>query len=298
MGSDGAAESGGWLGDDVVLLAELLNETHDVISVAGADRRQKWVSRALHRVLGYDQAPESFPADFVHPDDRDRVIAAFDEFVASGRPEITIEYRVRHADGSWRWLEATGRNRLADPRIAGVVSISRDVTARKEAEARLRHLATHDPLTDLPNRSLLEETLDARLDRSGSAAVRPVVFFIDADGFKAVNDTYGHAAGDEVLRIIGCRLRAALRESELVARYGGDEFVAVADLPAGVRAEDLIACRLRRAVSEPLEIHGRVLQVAISVGWAAAEAGMGAAELIRAADRAVYRAKASGGGRS
>lgn len=291
MGSDSL------LGQDPSILVELLNETHDIISVVGVDRRQKWVSRALLRVLGYETVPESFPADFIHPDDRERVIEVFHTFVASGEQETTVEYRVRHANGSWRWLEVTGRNRIADPRIAGVVAISRDVTARKEAEAQLRHLATHDPLTGLPNRSLLEEALEAKLRAQRPSGERTVVYFIDADGFKAVNDTYGHDAGDSVLQIIGRRLRAALRDTELVARYGGDEFVAVVVVPPGAGVEDRIALRLRTAVAQPLKLGDRVLRVGVSVGWAAATPATPAAELIRSADQAVYRAKSASGRR-
>lgn len=115
--------------------AALLSETHDIVSLVGADRRQLWVSPALERVLGYREVPPSFPAGFVHPDDVAGLIETFDRMVAADEPSATARYRVRHADGRWRWVEAIGRNLLADPRIGAVVAVTRDITAREPVEA-------------------------------------------------------------------------------------------------------------------------------------------------------------------
>lgn len=279
-------------GDPAALLA-LLNETHDVISVLGADGRQKWFSNAFVRVFGYTTPPGSFPAEFVHPEDRQRVYDLFQWFVSSGAFETSAEYRVRHADGSWRWVEVTARNRLDDPMIAGIVSITRDVTARKEAEEQLRHLAGHDPLTGLPNRAQLVASIEMALQGGGPA--RPVVFFVDLDGFKAVNDRFGHDMGDRVLQVVAARMAAAVRGGELVARYGGDEFVIVASLPPDGRSEEALAARIQAALAAPVDLDGHWVSVGASVGWCVAADGDTASDLIRGADRAAYDAKARRG---
>ena len=280
-----------YLSEDPVALMALLNETHDVISVLGRDRRQRWMSAAFCRVFGYPEPPASFPADFVHPEDQPRVLAIYESFLTSGSYETTAEYRVRHADGSWRWVEVTARNRLDDPLIRGIVSITRDVTGRKEAEERLRHLASHDSLTGLANRSRLEDALEHAVSAAGP--VRPVVYFVDLDGFKTVNDTYGHVAGDRVLQVVAARLQGAVRAGELVARYGGDEFVVVAYLPPGGRLAEAVADRIRAALADPVEVEGARVTVGASIGWAAALPGAAAGEIIKAADRASYAVKRS-----
>ncbi|GAA3256206.1 diguanylate cyclase domain-containing protein [Dactylosporangium siamense] len=156
-----------------------------------------------------------------------------------------------------------------------------------EARAELRHQALHDPLTGLGNRNLLEE-----FTRSGlRPGVRASVLVLDLDGFKAVNDTLGHAAGDELLRVVASRLRAHAREGDLVARLGGDEFVVLLpDAADDVAAE--VAARLRFALIAPIRIDGRFVQVDASIGAATATEGTLDA-LLRAADAEMYREKAA-----
>jgi diguanylate cyclase (GGDEF)-like protein len=156
-----------------------------------------------------------------------------------------------------------------------------------EARATLRHQALHDPLTGLGNRNLLEE-----FTRDGlTPGVPASVLLLDLDGFKAVNDTLGHAVGDELLRIVGARLRANAREGDLLARLGGDEFVLL--LPGAAAAvADEVAARLRFAVLAPTAIEGHPVSIDVSVGAATATEGTLDA-LLRAADAAMYREKLS-----
>jgi diguanylate cyclase (GGDEF)-like protein len=179
----------------------------------------------------------------------------------------------------------------------GWVATHDDITERKQAEARIAHMARHDTLTDLPNRAHFRERLDEALSRIQRYGGRLSVLSVDLDRFKEVNDSLGHPIGDKLLREAAGRLRNCAREVDIVARFGGDEF---AVLQTGLqRPEDAsaLAHRIVQAVSEPYEIEGHSLVIGASVGIATAPADGGDADqLIRNADMALYRAKAEGRG--
>ena len=180
--------------------------------------------------------------------------------------------------------------------IQGVMT---DITPTKEAELRMQHLAFHDPLTHLPNRAMFEQHLGLALARARRDDLAVAVLFLDLDAFKPVNDTHGHATGDEVLRQMAARLRSAVRETDLVARQGGDEFlVLVADLPLGAEAADAraavdkVADRIGRAMEEPFRMHVAELSLQASVGRALFPIdGADAASLLRRADETMYEHK-------
>ena len=222
---------------------------------------------------------------FVHPDDRarvrDRMRRVFDERVS---PEV-VELRLLHRDGSVRIVEIISVPVLFRGQ-PGAQVIGRDVTERRRAEDRLRHAALHDPLTGLPNRAALLEHLDRALAEPGS---RIALSFLDLDGFKVVNDSLGHAAGDEVLCEVGTRLRKCAGPEAFVARFGGDEFVF--SVPA--IDEESLADRVSQVVDGCpgwIEVSGRRVRVRGSTGTAVAGEVSGN-ELIRRADLALYRAK-------
>ncbi len=175
-----------------------------------------------------------------------------------------------------------------------VVSVIHDVTDRVHAEARIRHMALHDPLTGLPNRGLLEERMQLALANSDRHGDIVGVVYTDLDDFKPVNDTLGHATGDEVLKIVSERLRACMRESDTVARVGGDEFVAL--FPRLGCVDDLasIAASISGCIDVPIQIGGHNVTVTASVGLAVYVQGEATDELINRADHAMYRAKQDG----
>ena len=193
-------------------------------------RRMLYVSPACRTLWGCDaeQLMSSPHARFesVHPDDRERARAALE--VAASDGVFDQEYRVIRPDGSIRIVhdrtfpvhDAAG----ARYRLGG---LAEDVTWRREQEDRIRHQAYHDALTGLPNRALLADRLGQALARAARHKECVALLFLDLDRFKAINDTIGHAGGDELLRIVGARLRGLLREEDTVARVGGDEFVVV-----------------------------------------------------------------------
>jgi diguanylate cyclase (GGDEF)-like protein len=177
-----------------------------------------------------------------------------------------------------------------------VSTIAHDITELKAAQIRLEYEATHDSLTGLPNRAMLQEVGEHALGRAARRGTTTAVLFLDLDLFKEVNDTLGHDAGDRVLVELARRLRVGIRQGDLIARLGGDEFCVLCE---GVdsRQEMLdLGQRLCDVVSIPLRVHGRDVQVGTSIGIALDERGRETiGTLIRNADVAVYRAKRSGG---
>lgn len=200
-----------------------------------------------------------------------------------------LEQRYLRSDGEFVWAR-TRVSVTEDDGVALAITHIEDVTEQRRAAERLTYAATHDGLTELPNRAALVNRLDALLTAAAPGEVS--VLFIDLDNFKVVNDSLGHGVGDELLREIAHRLRHVTRDSDSLARFGGDEFVVFVD--GGVDAE-VVAERLRRAVQAPVVVDGHELVITASIGFAVnSEAGLTADDLLRNADAAMYRAKASG----
>jgi len=206
-----------------------------------------------------------------------------------------------NADGEERVMELSAERLVLD-QTSHVLLAGRDVTAEIEAEDRLRSLAHYDPLTGLPNRTLFMQRLEAALDGGAEDGVRTAILFIDLDRLKTVNDTYGHAAGDELIEAAARRLRGAVRPDDLLARLGGDEMVVVAPVRSSrdaVTVARQLGGRLQAAVAQPLELSsGATVVPDASIGISLTvegERGCGE-ELIRRADMAMYRVKDQGGG--
>jgi len=178
----------------------------------------------------------------------------------------------------------------------GWVTTHEDITERRRAESQIAHMATHDALTDLPNRVMLRQSLEHAIARSKRGEV--VAFhYIDLDHFKAVNDTLGHLVGDDLLKQVADRLRGCVRDTDTVARLGGDEFAVIQTALAGANDAALLAQRMREAVRAPYSVDGNHLVIDISIGIAMAPADGGSVEeLLKNADLATYAAKAQGRG--
>jgi len=175
--------------------------------------------------------------------------------------------------------------------VTGAVMSHVNITRRKMAEQALAHEAAHDPLTGLANRGLFADRLTAALTgRRSQVAAQVGVMFLDADGFKQINDTYGHEAGDEALLTIGHRLRSHVRPQDTVARLGGDEFAVTAPRISATGLDGLSG-RVRAALSQPHLIHGHLVPVPVSIGTHLAAPGESADAALREADRAMYAAK-------
>ena len=203
----------------------------------------------------------------------------------------------RHKNGEvyilWMTVIAIQEN---DGRVSHYVSVFRNITEAHEKEARIRYLAFHDALTGLHNRLLFEERLAHAINRSRRERAPLAVLFIDLDGFKAINDAYGHDAGDALLKEVGRRIGTwARRDSDTVARLGGDEFAVLCE-GAGQSEAVEIAERVWRAVAAPMLAAGETVEVGISVGIATAASPETTAEdLLAEADAAMYREKTAAG---
>ena len=277
--------------------AALVEHGSDLISIADSEGRLIYASPAYLTVLGFDPAERIGQPlqDRVHPDDVLNVVSVVEALADTPGASATAQFRYAHANGTWRWVEATITNRLEDSAVLGYVINTRDVTDWVSATERLAHQATHDALTGLPNRAMLE---DRMVQARASARRRDEVlaaFFVDVDHFKAVNDTYGHATGDLFLVEAARRLRQAARIDDTVARLGGDEFVVIASI-VDEEAAHVLAARLCDAFAEPFLLDGLLLAVAASVGIATTTDLHSDVDLLDAADIALYEAKASGRG--
>lgn len=257
----------------------------------------KW-SPELFALFGLD--PTGPVPDFLEqqklltPESWERLRAAVAEAQESGTP-YELDLEVVRPDGSHGWAEARGEAvRDATGAIIELHGVSLDITDRKAARDELRTLATHDPLTGLANRAELLEEITRATRASQRSARSTAVLMMDLDRFKGVNDTLGHAAGDELLIAAAGRLNEVVRAGELVARLGGDEFVVVmrelADPSEAVGA----AGRLVHAFRTPFVVGGRELFATASIGVAIAAPGARAGDLLREADTAMYAAKEAG----
>ena len=175
------------------------------------------------------------------------------------------------------------------------ISLFHDVTDVWRKDEHVRHLAFHDALTELPNRSLLTERLERHFAMAEREQRGLAVMFLDLDRFKLVNDTLGHEIGDELLKAVAQKLRALVRQTDTVARLGGDEFVIMLDNPANRDEVANIASRIIATVNDPMELRGKSAQVGTSIGIAMyPNDGHSPADLIKNADTAMYRAKNAG----
>jgi diguanylate cyclase (GGDEF)-like protein/PAS domain S-box-containing protein len=210
-----------------------------------------------------------------------------------------LELRQHHKDGTPLDVEvSTAPLRTPAGETAGMIAVAADISDRKRLEAQLRHQAFHDALTGLPNRALFHDRLEhalARISRHGGLLG---VLLLDLDGFKTINDSLGHAAGDELLGVVAERLRTAVRPSDTVARLGGDEFVVLVEDAATPEEAEAVAERLLANLAEPITITGRdsPIPVGASIGIVTTATGVSAGELLRDADIAMYLAKGQGGG--
>ncbi|MCW2600855.1 MAG: hypothetical protein JWM02_2684 [Frankiales bacterium] len=204
------------------------------------------------------------------------------------------EHVVTRRDGMPVDVSLTASPVMHDDRVAGVVVVFRDVRERKALEKRLVHEAFHDPLTGLPNRALFLDRLEHAQTRAIRDRGTQAVLFIDVDRFKIINDSLGHRIGDQVLQTVASRIVGALRPSDTVARFGGDEFTVLLEQIDDPNDAAQTAERILRAFQQPMVAGGRDVVVTVSIGIALAQGGKASGDLLAAADIAMYHAKSHG----
>ena len=279
------------------------------------------------------QSIEDDIADVVE-DDYERVAAVYKQFFEDGQ-DYSLEYRIHRADGEIRWLrEMTSANRIKHGAVEQTLGIIQDITAQKNTEAELMEArdsleakvaerteelvktveqlrneveerekiavelkfhANHDSLTGLPSLRLCKDRLERSLAESRRNKQMSAVMFIDLDGFKLINDTHGHECGDIVLKTTADRIRAEIRETDTVARIGGDEFLVILSNMSDISITQRVAGKLVEQISKGITYHSEEIEVGASIGIAIyPDDGTTPEEMIQQADKAMYLVKHSG----
>jgi diguanylate cyclase (GGDEF)-like protein/PAS domain S-box-containing protein len=279
--------------------------SRDMICVAGFDGYFKRVNPAFERTLGYSRREllERPFVEFVHPDDRDDTDVETGEISDGGRATVHFQNRYLDKDGGVHWIEWTS---VGVPDEERIYAVARDVTERKLLEQELELRSRSDPLTGMLNRRSFDEALETQLALARRYKRSGALLIADLDRFKQINDEFGHAAGDEALRVVSRVLASNLRETDtvgrdeggLVARLGGDEFALLLPETDAAGAEAVGERLVAALAAEPVRIGDHEVRLGISIGVATFGAGefISAEDLLAAADRAMYRVKAAGGG--
>jgi diguanylate cyclase (GGDEF)-like protein/PAS domain S-box-containing protein len=275
----------------------LVQNASDIILIARPDTTITYQTPSATSILGYE--PGSLEGErfttLLHPDDVEQALAVYTAVAFRAGTPVTAQWRVRHGQGSWCHVEVVANNLLRDPTVEGIVLTMRDVSERKSLEEELKHQAFHDSLSGLANRALFRDRLDHASARAARSHTSLAVLFLDLDDFKLVNDSLGHAAGDEMLVAVAERLIGSLRAGDTAARFGGDEFAVLLEETSGPDEARRLAERIIADLRVPMRIADRDVSAHVSIGIAlSAAGGESPADLLQAADVAMYAAKGRG----
>jgi len=275
----------------------LVQHSSDVITIIDPDGLIHYQSASVERVFGYQ--PRTMIGTPIRQLLSEADVATFNSLLQRAMHQpfhpVVGEVSVWRGDGHLRPAEITMTSLLPDPAVRGIVLNSRDIGDRRQLERELLHQAFHDPLTALANRSLFRDRVEHALAQFGRRQQPLSVLFLDLDGFKSVNDSLGHAAGDALLVAVSDRLLACVRQGDTVARLGGDEFALLIEEVDGEQDAILLAERVLELLREPIMVDNNQVFVGGSIGIVTTTTGVETSgELLRNADLAMYRAKAAG----
>ncbi|HEX4746717.1 MAG TPA: EAL domain-containing protein [Gaiellaceae bacterium] len=277
----------------------LVQNSSDVIALLSPDLVVRYHTPSVERVLGYgeDELVGRKLTELLEHDEGERIAGFFADVCATPGAPMPRDLPLRRKDGTVVQLESVFNNLLSVPTVGGVVLTARDVTERRALEDQLAHQAFHDSLTGLANRALFAERISHAIERGTRRPNLFAVLFIDLDDFKTVNDSLGHAAGDELLVAVAARIRSALRPEDTCARLGGDEFAVMIESISDADGAVTVARRILGTMAHPLVVAGSEVTVQGSIGIALDSGGQTANEIMRSADLAMYQAKSEGKGR-
>ncbi len=290
---------------------QIAENLSDFIAVLDLQGRRIYNSPSYRKFLGAtDGMSNSDSFAEVHPDDRERVRRVFMETVRTGQGN-RIEYRFLMPDGSVRDMESRGSViRDKNGRVTRVLVVSRDITEHRQLQEQVRHMAFHDPLTELPNRRLFCDRLNLAMATNARSGRYGALMFLDLDNFKPLNDAFGHDVGDQLLNEAATRLRQCVREIDTVARFGGDEFVVMLNTLEPDETESMaeavvVAEKLRAVLSEPYRLTVSDMTRAETANEHRCTASLGVtlfngndaspSDILKRADAAMYQAKQAGG---
>jgi diguanylate cyclase (GGDEF)-like protein/PAS domain S-box-containing protein len=274
----------------------LTEQSSDLILIANPSGQITYASPSVHTLLAVrgESLEGTNMVDLVHPDDFAKTMIPGPRAEAHGQNPI-VELRLRHADGRWLHFECVIRDLIQHKNIGGIVYNARDITERKHAREELLFNATHDALTGLPNRALFLGRLQSVVDRMKRHPQQAAaVLFIDIDDFKDVNDCYGHATGDLLIKEVSNRLRACMRSDHTIARMGGDEFTVLVEDVTDPSDAIRVAQRIQSSFTLPFLLEGLEVFKGTSIGIALTSLDTSAEAVLQNADIAMYRAKNQG----
>jgi diguanylate cyclase (GGDEF)-like protein/PAS domain S-box-containing protein len=277
-------------------LASMVSVTAEAVVTLDGDGRVRTWNRATEKLLGWSSAEMlgSSLAVLVPPD---RIAEHRRLMDRLARGETVRDDTERmHRDGTLRTLHLSATPVMGpDGRMTSAICLFHDLGPQRRTIQRLETLAHRDPVTGLPNRQRFNELLAHALAQPRRDRLAVGLLFLDLDRFKEVNDRHGHLVGDEFLRVVGARLRGALRPDDTVSRWGGDEFAVLVQSPSGPQEVAAVADRLLEAMERPLHVSSLDLPVRVSIGVVAARAGDHPDRLLGQGDAAMYLAKSRGG---
>lgn len=275
----------------------IADNMHDLIEVLNKDGMILYASPSHKLILGV--SPEKLMGtntfDHIHPDDAPIVKRKFKKIFHIDLIS-NFEYRLRLENQQWLWVESNFRAvKNDDGNIYQIISSTRDISRRKKVENRLKHMAFTDHLTGLTNRRVFQQLGRKALADAKRKSEMAAIMYLDGDHFKVINDRFGHVIGDEVLILLGERLKQSIREEDIVARIGGDEFAILIQDVESSEAVEIVAKRIIKNVTTPYKIDGHTISMTMSIGISIFPThGITMDELLSRADQALYEAKHRG----
>ena len=277
--------------------AALAENSSDAVIVVDQDGRIMNEAPNLAEMLGRPGLPTTGmdAIGALSPHDREEARTVLARWMSTTGVVADAEVQATHADGTERWFGIRAANLSDDPVVGGIVINLRDITDRKRAEQALSHNAFHDSLTGLANRALFHDRLEHALDRTARSGLGVAVVYLDLDGFKLVNDSMGHEAGDQILRELATRVTSAVRSLDTVSRLGGDEFaILIEESGRALDEAETVAERVLQSLTTPFMLGIQQIVLSASIGIAIGDVSCTASSMMRDADVAMYKAKTTG----
>lgn len=276
----------------------LVQHSHEMISILDKNGTILYSNFSTENISGYssDELIEKNIFDFIHPADFKEATKGYQELLLKPGETLKSVYRLKHANGSWRYYELIFTNLIHEKSIQGITGNIRDITESKKAANQIHHMAYFDHLTSLPNRRFFEKQLTEELIQAKQANLSLSVMFLDLDGFKYINDSLGHETGDKLLKAVGIRLNKAKADNKtMVFRIGGDEFTIISSDIADLAQVNQNSQQILELFKQPFLIDSYELFITTSIGVSIfPQNGNSVQELVKNADSAMYQAKEKG----